>query len=123
MFVLNYKSGQPIYEQLYQSITRLAALGAMEQNEQLPSVRALAQELGVNPNTVQKAYRMLEHDGIIVSVPGKGSFLSGDLSSLQKQKLFALEEFDLAVKKAAERGLAQDELLAHVSAYFQGRDS
>ena len=123
MFVLNYKSGQPIYEQLYQSITRLAALGAMEQNEQLPSVRALAQELGVNPNTVQKAYRMLEHDGIIVSVPGKGSFLASDLSSLQKQKMLALEEFDLAVKKAAERGLAQDEMIAQISAYFQGRDS
>ena len=69
MFVLDYKSRLPIYEQLYHSITRLAALGGLEKNEQLPSVRTLAQELGVNPNTVQKAYHMLEHDGVIVSIP------------------------------------------------------
>ena len=81
MFVLDYKSRLPIYEQLYHSITRLAALGGLEKNEQLPSVRALAQELGVNPNTVQKAYHMLEHDGVIVSIPGKGSFISEDASA------------------------------------------
>ena len=54
VFILDQKSRYPIYEQLYQSVTRMAALGVLEPEEQLPSVRALAQELGVNPNTVQK---------------------------------------------------------------------
>ena len=57
VFILDQKSRYPIYEQLYQSVTRMAALGALEPEEQLPSVRALAQDLGVNPNTVQKAYQ------------------------------------------------------------------
>ena len=59
LFSLDYRSRLPIYEQLYQNITRKAALGALAKNEQIPSVRALAQELGVNPNTVQKAYQLL----------------------------------------------------------------
>ncbi|WP_228724985.1 GntR family transcriptional regulator [Caproicibacter fermentans] len=77
MFVLDYKSRLPIYEQLYRSMTRMAAMGAMEPGEALPSVRALAQELGVNPNTVQKAYQMLERDGIIFFGAGKGFFPGG----------------------------------------------
>ncbi len=68
VFTLDYKSRLPIYEQLYRSIRRMAAVGAVDRREPLPSVRALAQELGVNPNTVQKAYRMLERDGIILSL-------------------------------------------------------
>ncbi len=122
MFVLDYKSGQPIYEQLYRSITRLAALGGLEENEQMPSVRALAQELGVNPNTVQKAYRMLERDGILVSVPGKGSFLSPDFAPVERKKQLALGEFDAAVARAADGGVTACEMRGRIDAYFQGRD-
>ena len=72
MFTLEYQSRLPIYEQLYKSIIKMASLGVMEPNEKLPSVRVLGQQLGVNPNTVQKAYQMLERDQIIYSIPGKG---------------------------------------------------
>ncbi len=123
MFVLDYKSRLPIYEQLYHSITRLAALGGLEKNEQLPSVRTLAQELGVNPNTVQKAYHMLEHDGVIVSIPGKGSFISEDASALLNQRRLAVEDLDRAIKTAADCGVSKDEITERVDSYFLGREA
>ena len=118
MFSLDYRSRLPIYEQLYKSITRMAALGVMEENEQLPSVRTLAQQLGVNPNTVQKAYQMLERDGIIFSVPGKGSFLSRDLAALRKQRSLAFEKLDEAIRSAVDCGITKTEIIQRVTRYF-----
>ena len=68
MLKLNYKSGVPICDQIVNGFVRMKALGLVESGEQLPSVRALAVELGVNPNTIQKAYQILESNGIIYSV-------------------------------------------------------
>lgn len=121
MFVLDYKSRLPIYEQLYRSITRMAALGAMEQGEALPSVRALAQELGVNPNTVQKAYQMLERDGIIFSVQGKGSFLAGDETAVARRKKQALERVKDAATEAAACGVTKEAVLAQISGVYEGK--
>lgn len=118
MFALDFQSRQPIYEQLYRSVARMAALGVFEKDEPLPSVRALAQELGVNPNTVQKAYALLEHDGIICTVPGKGSLISGNASALEKQKRLAADRLKTAVHGAAEMGLAKEEIEAVVSGCF-----
>ncbi|MGX8710332.1 GntR family transcriptional regulator [Clostridium sp. KNHs216] len=121
VFTLDYKSRLPIYEQLYRSIRRMAAVGAVDQREPLPSVRALAQELGVNPNTVQKAYRMLEHDGIICSIPGKGSFLSEDLSAISQQREIALEKLDDAIRSAADFGITKSQIIVRVESIVSGR--
>jgi GntR family transcriptional regulator len=121
VFTLDYKSRLPIYEQLYRSIRRMAAVGAVDQREPLPSVRALAQELGVNPNTVQKAYRMLEHDGIICSIPGKGSFLSEDLSAISQQREIALERLDDAIRSAADLGITKNQIIVRVESIVSGR--
>lgn len=121
MFVLDYKSRLPIYEQLYRSVTKMSALGAMEPGEALPSVRSLAQELGVNPNTVQKAYQMLERDGIIFSVKGKGSFLAGDESAVSQRKKLALEKVRDAAAEAASSGVTKEEILAQISGVFGGK--
>lgn len=110
MFSLDFQSRQPIYEQLYRSVAKMAALGALAKNEALPSVRALAQELGVNPNTVQKAYSMLERDGIICSVPGKGSLIAGGSAALEKQKQLAAENLRAALREARESGLEAGEI-------------
>jgi len=101
----------------------MAALGAIEQGEPLPSVRSLAQELGVNPNTVQKAYQMLEHDGIICSVPGKGSFLSGDVSAISQQREIAAEKLNDALQTAADCGISKAEVLTQVNDIFSGRSA
>ena len=114
MFTLDYQSRLPIYEQLYKSIIKMASLGVMEPNEKLPSVRVLGQQLGVNPNTVQKAYQMLERDRIIYSIPGKGSFISPDLSSVDVKKSEALEKVALAVKEAIDHGVEKHELLQYI---------
>ncbi|WP_347861644.1 GntR family transcriptional regulator [Salimicrobium sp. PL1-032A] len=75
MLELDMRSGEPIYEQLVHQFKRLIIEGVMEVDEKLPSVRDLAGELTVNPNTIQKAYRELEAQGYIYSVKGRGSFV------------------------------------------------
>ena len=122
MFELDYKSRLPIYEQLYRSITRMAALGAVDPGEALPSVRSLAQELGVNPNTVQKAYQMLERDGIICSVPGKGSFVAGDDSAARRRKALAAQKVKDTLTEAMLCGVTEAEALSQVSAVYGGRE-
>ena len=78
MFQINTRSSVPIYEQLRSRVTEMVAAGVLRPDDGLPSVRALAGELGINPNTVQKAYAALESEGIIYQIPGRGSFVSGE---------------------------------------------
>ena len=120
---MNLQSGQPIYEQLYRKVVQMAALGVLEKGSSLPSVRAVAQELGVNPNTVQKAYTMLERDGILCTVPGKGSFLAGDTEALQKRKALVAQRLSEAAKEAAECGMTREEILAAVGGTWKERHS
>lgn len=112
MFRIDYKSGLPIFEQIYRSVVKLGAAGAFGESGQLPSVRAVAKELGVNPNTVQRAYAMLEHDGVIASVPGKGSFLTQPQTVLEKRRAAALAQVRHAVAEAVDCGVSRETLLA-----------
>ena len=74
MFTLNYRDSQPIYGQIKDGLRRMIVSGALEPGEKLPSVRAMAMDLAINPNTIHRAYAELEAEGFIYSVPGKGSF-------------------------------------------------
>ena len=74
MITLNYRDARPIYEQVRDGLRRLIVSGAIADGEKLPSVRALASQLAINPNTIQRAYSELESEGYAASVPGKGSF-------------------------------------------------
>ena len=94
-----------------EQIIRLSMLGILDENQQLPSVRALAREVGVNPNTVAKAYQQLEQQGIIYTVSGRGSFVSPDVLSLQSLRQAALQEVLDAVDKALSRGVSPQQLL------------
>ena len=73
MISLNYRDSRPIYEQIRDGLRKLIVTGALSADEKLPSVRALAAQLAINPNTIQRAYNELEGEGYIYSVPGKGS--------------------------------------------------
>ena len=110
MLYIDYKSGLPIYEQVYNGILRLAALGVLQPGAQLPSVRSVASDAGVNPNTVQKAYTMLERDGVIVSVPGRGSFLADHQDLADSRKRSALENVRKAAEEALQTGVTAEEL-------------
>ena len=74
MITLNYRDARPIYEQVCDGLRRLIVSGVIAAGDKLPSVRALATQLAINPNTIQRAYNELESSGYCCSVPGKGCF-------------------------------------------------
>ena len=82
MISLNYRDSRPIYEQIRDGLRKLIVTGALGADEKLPSVRALAAQLAINPNTIQRAYNELEGEGYIYSVPGKGSFAAAKAVSI-----------------------------------------
>ena len=75
MILLDYKDSRPIYEQVVEKLQELMLLGVLEEDDQMPSVRSLAMELSINPNTIQRAYGELERQGYIYMVKGRGSFV------------------------------------------------
>src|SRR5436305_5380500 len=110
---VNYKSGKPVYLQVVDQIKAVAASGAMQAGEPLPSIRPLAEELRVNRNTIAKAYTELESQGVIETIPGKGCFLRPNNSPLKKEirrKLLS-EEIDQVVVQAHHLQVPPDEFL------------
>ena len=99
MIQLNYRDSKPIYEQIKEGLRRLVITGAIAKDEKLPSVRELASELAINPNTIQRAYRELETEGYIYTVSGKGSFAAeqSDVNGRRNEEL--LKEFDEIVRE------------------------
>ncbi|MBC8570819.1 GntR family transcriptional regulator [Oscillospiraceae bacterium NSJ-54] len=118
MITLDMHSRVPIYEQLCQRVTELVAAGALEPGDQLPSVRLLARDLGVNPNTVNKAYQELERKGVICSVAGKGSFVSTaqEVSIVLQKKL--LEEYGGICQACKKVGIQSSALAAILEQTF-----
>ena len=80
MFTIDFTSRVPIYEQICNNVIRLASAGVFKSGDRLPPVRTVAKEIGVNPNTVAKAYRTLEIDGYIYSTVGRGTFMTDKLT-------------------------------------------
>ena len=103
MINIDLMSRTPIYEQVYNKIIELILKGVLHESDQIPSVRNLAKDLGVNPNTIAKAYSELERDGIIFSLSGRGSFIA----RVKAESIvnYALQDFDSSVKDALEAGL------------------
>lgn len=114
MISLNYRDASPIYEQIKNGLKRLIVTGAMKEGDKLPSVRALATELAINPNTIQKAYNELENEGYIYSVPGKGSFASGEIKADEHRKKELKQRIRELIAELRFLGAGQGELLALV---------
>lgn len=120
MFQIDKQSRKPVYEQLIEQIERLILIGVMEENGTIPSVRTLAVELSINPNTIQKAYNDLEIRGITYSVPGIGRFISKNakeiLSGVSEERLSKLKEelYELALAR-----LSKEEILEIVDLAFE----
>ena len=116
MISLNYRDPRPIYEQLEEKLRRLILSGAIAEGERLPSVRELAAQLAINPNTIQRAYRELEQAGFIYSVPGKGSF-AGKLSGVDENRRRELREKLVSIwTELLQLGEKPEELRALLSA-------
>lgn len=122
LITLDYKNRMPLCDQLCESIIRLGACGAIAPGEQLPSVRSLAQELGINPNTVQKAYRILESHGIIDSVPGKGSFLSSSGGAQDRMRQRGKDQLVSGLQAALECGLSAQEIIRICADYLRQKE-
>ena len=109
--MVDLKSRKPIYEQIIESVKSSVVKGFMKPDEALPSVRQLSSELAINPNTIQKAYAELERQGIVYSVPGKGSFVSSDVGEVKEahrnQITSQLKEL---ARAARESGVTSEEV-------------
>ncbi|MBQ9922801.1 MAG: GntR family transcriptional regulator [Clostridia bacterium] len=103
MINIDFRDRHPIYEQLINSVKELVMKGVLTEDEQLPSVRALAAELGINPNTIQKAYTELERQGVTYTVSGKGCFVAKSSNSiLEAKKREILKKLENTAREAAE---------------------
>ena len=112
MLFLDYQDSRPIYEQIVEKFRMLILSGAVEPSSKMPSVRQLAVELSINPNTIQRAYNELEGEGYIYSVPGKGSFVSPDRSADLRRRLELTEKFREIAAELRYLSVGQEELLA-----------
>ncbi|MCQ2514881.1 MAG: GntR family transcriptional regulator [Ruminococcus sp.] len=110
MFQIDFASRVPIYEQIVDSVIKLSSAGVLRAGDKIPPVRTLAAQLGINPNTVAKAYRILEEKGYIYSTVGRGSFVSENLDEKTAKKFVALNDFRSAVLKAKMFGATISEL-------------
>ncbi|MDO4581568.1 MAG: GntR family transcriptional regulator [Bacillota bacterium] len=113
MFTIDYKSRIPFYQQIINDVERLTARGVLQPDSQLPSVRALAMELSINPNTIAKAYGELEARGIIYSLPGRGSFIcaSGDSIRLARRQCI-IEQLTTLSRDAAQLDVSRADFVA-----------
>ena len=111
MVHLDYRDARPIYAQIIDGFREQIATGILQPGDKLPSVRELAQNLAINPNTIQRSYRQLESEGWIVTVPGKGCFVCTVPSIRQQEKQRLMEIFDSTVAALSHLGVSREELL------------
>ena len=114
MIIIDYKDSRPIYEQIVEKFKTLILKGALQPDEQMPSVRNLAIELSINPNTIQKAYAELERQGFIYTVKGRGNFVSGDGRLVEERKKECLLKILELAKEALEIGMSKLELITEI---------
>ena len=112
MILIDYRDTSPIYEQVTERFKMLILHGVLHPDEKMPSVRNLAVELSINPNTIQRAYTELEREGFIYSIKGRGNFVKRDEALFQRRKQHLLEEFEKQVCICFRQGITEDELLS-----------
>lgn len=123
MISLNYRDPRPIYEQIVDSVRRLVISGAMAPDDKLPSVRDLASQLAINPNTIARSYRELEAEGWIYSISGRGSYIAqrSEVEDSRRQDL--LKQFDATGRELLFLGSSLEELTARLAKLDEGGKS
>lgn len=118
MIILDMTDKRPLYEQICERFKELIVTGALTPNDKLPSVRQLAIDLSINPNTIQKSYSALEQSGYIYSVSGRGNFVCDVTALLPKRQEKFYDEMDALLKKAATYQLSPKDIIGHVEAFY-----
>lgn len=111
MVHLDYRDARPIYSQIVDGYRQQILSGVLQNGDRLPSVRELATQLAINPNTIQRAYRELEMEGWIATVPGKGCFVCGVPLVTFREQQPLLETFDKTVAALMALGVSRQELI------------
>ena len=122
MIILDYKDRRPIYEQVAEKLEELMLLGILGENEPLSSVRSLAMELSINPNTIQRAYAELERQGYIYTVKGKGSFVAENSVMKEKRKKDLLIQVSEVIDEAIRLGISGEEIKNMVEIQYQAAE-
>ncbi len=110
MILLDYRDKRPIYEQVVDKLEHLIVGGALEPETKMPSVRSLAMELAVNPNTIQRAYAQLEQEGYLYTVTGRGNFVAPESEWREGKKREVLTAWKKATLQALDAGVTAEEL-------------
>lgn len=119
MFVINTKDDTPVYIQLQNQVLDYIALGIFQKDDQLPSVRTLSKELGINPNTVARAYSNLEIQGYVYSKPAKGVFVNAtNVQDIVYEK--KLSEFRYKLEDCKNVGISKETLLQMIEDIYKG---
>ena len=116
MLHIDFRDPRPIYKQVKENLRRLMVTGAIREGEKLPSVRALASSLAINPNTIQRAYEALEAEGYLCSVPGKGSFAAAGSQVDKSRQETLLAQFDKIASELLYLGIPRDTLIQRIQA-------
>ena len=117
---VDLRDRKQLYEQLIDNIRKLILSGEIGPGEKLPSVRSLAKELCINPNTIQKAYNELERQGVILTLPGRGSVVLAETGDLRKQQLARIEEMLTGIaREAVSTGITGEEFLSLAQSAWQ----
>lgn len=114
MIIIDYKDTRPIYEQIVEKMQTLILKGVLPNDSKLPSVRNLAIELSINPNTIQKAYAELERRGFLYTVKGRGNFVHYQDVLLDEKKAQLVDKIKQIIKEAEELGIKKEELFMAV---------
>lgn len=118
MISIDYQSRAPIYEQIVDKFQMLIIKGILPPGSQMPSVRSLAMELSINPNTIQKAYAMLEQQGYIFPVKGRGNFVADSSELIEQKQTGCLNELTGLLVHAKELGIQEETCIALIHNTF-----
>lgn len=111
MIVLDYRDRRPLYEQVTEKLEELMFSGVLPPDSRLPSVRSMATELSINPNTIQRAYAELERQGYIYSIQGKGSFVSYGRYLAEGIRKDWEKQFDAAIEEGLRIGVSYQDMI------------
>lgn len=119
MLLIDYRDGRPIYEQVIDGIEQMVVHGVLAPDSQLPSVRQMAAELSINPNTIQRAYVELERQGYIYTVKGKGSFVADNQAMKENKKKEVLLKVSDMIDEAIRVGIPGEEIKNMVEIQYE----
>lgn len=119
MIVLDYQDRRPLYEQVSQKLRQMIEKGILARDQQLPSVRSLAMELSINPNTIQRAYALLEKEGYIYPVKGKGNFVSPKENFMEERKAGFFRELHELLVEGFDMGITRRQVCEQIDSVYK----